>query len=143
MGLTLLAGPANAGKVELLLDRYLAALDQDPLLIVPNRPDVEWAERELLERSPALLGGSIATFDGVFERIAASDPETRPVAADVQQTLALRAAVAKTPLNGLGESARSAGFADALRDAIAEVEAGLVSPAELEGPLGRLYAAYR
>ena len=27
MGLTLLAGPANAGKVELLLDRYLAALD--------------------------------------------------------------------------------------------------------------------
>jgi len=143
MGLTLLAGPANAGKVELLLDRYLATLDQDPLLIVPNRPDVEWAERELLERSPALLGGSISTFDGVFERIAAGDPDTRPVAADVQQTLALRAAVAKTPLNGLGESARSAGFADALRDAIAEVESGLVSPAELEGPLGRLYASYQ
>ena len=111
MGLTLLAGPANAGKVELLLDRYLAALDQDPVLIVPNRPDVDWAERVLLRRSPALLGGSITTFDGVFERIAAGAAETRPVAADVQQTLALRAAVATTPLNGLGESARSAGFA--------------------------------
>ena len=143
MGLTLLAGPANAGKVELLLDRYLAILDQDPVLIVPNRPDVEWAERELLERSPALLGGSITTFDGVFERIAAGDPQTRPVAAEIQQTLALRAAVSKTALNGLGESARSAGFADALRDAIGEVEAGLVSPAELEGPLARLYASYR
>jgi hypothetical protein len=122
MGLTLLAGPANAGKVELLLDRYLAALDQDPVLIVPNRPDVDWAERELLRRSPALLGGSITTFDGVFERIAGGDPNTRPVAAEVQQTLALRAAVAKTALNGLGESARSAGFAEALRDAIGEVE---------------------
>jgi len=143
MGLTLLAGPANAGKVELLLDRYLAELDQDPVLIVPNRPDVDWAERELLGRSPALLGGSITTFDGLFDRIAAGDPATRPVAADVQQTLALRAAVAKTSLNGLGESARSAGFADSLREAIAEVEAGLVAPEELEGPLSRLYASYR
>ncbi len=143
MGLTLLAGPANAGKVELLLDRYLAALEQDPVLIVPNRPDVDWAERELLRRSPALLGGSITTFDGVFDRIAAGDPDTRPVAADVQQTLALRAAVAKTALNGLGESARSAGFSDALRDAIGEVESGLVAPEELEGPLARLYASYR
>ncbi|HET8652353.1 MAG TPA: PD-(D/E)XK nuclease family protein [Gaiellaceae bacterium] len=143
MGLTLLAGPANAGKVELLLDRYLAALDRDPVLIVPNRPDVDWAERELLRRSSALLGGSITTFDGVFERIAARDPETRPVAADVQQTLTLRSAVAKTALNGLGESARSAGFAEALRDAIGEVESGLVEPDELEGPLARLYASYR
>jgi ATP-dependent helicase/DNAse subunit B len=143
MGLTLLAGPANAGKVELLLDRYLDALDQDPVLIVPNRPDVDWAERELLRRSPALLGGSITTFDGVFERIAKGDPDAQPVAPDVQQTLVLRAAVAKTPLNGLGESARSGGFADALREAIAEVEAGLVSPEELDGPLARLHAAYR
>ena len=143
MGLTLLAGPANAGKVELLLDRYLAALDQDPVLIVPNRPDVDWAERELLRRSPALLGGSITTFDGVFERIAGADPDVRPVAAEVQQMLALRAAVAKTALNGLGDSARSAGFTEALRDAIAEVESGLVAPDELEGPLAPLYSSYR
>ena len=35
-GLTLLAGPANAGKVALLLERYLGALDRDPILIVPH-----------------------------------------------------------------------------------------------------------
>src|SRR5688500_2997319 len=108
MALTLLVGPANAGKVELLLDRYLAALGRDPILIVPNRPDVEWAERELLPRSPALLGGWIGTFPELFERIADGHPERRPVAADAQQALVLRAAVARTPLNGLGESARSA-----------------------------------
>ena len=49
MPLSLLAGPANAGKVALLLERYLGALDADPILIVPNRPDVDRAERELLD----------------------------------------------------------------------------------------------
>src|SRR4029450_1405683 len=117
-------GPANAGKVGRLLDGYLAALDQDPILIVPNRPDVDWAERELLARSPALLGGWIGTFPDLFQHIADGHPDRRTVAADAQLTLALRAAVARTARNGLGDSARSAGFADALRDAIAEVEAG-------------------
>jgi len=143
MALELLVGPANAGKVERLLERYLAALGRDPILIVPNRPDVDWAERELLARSPALLGGWIATFPDLFARLAERHPTRRPVATETQQTLILRAAVGRTALNGLGESARSAGFADALRDAIAEVEAGLVQPADLDGPLAKLYATYR
>ena len=41
MGLSLLAGPANAGKVALLLERYLADICREPVLIVPNRSDVE------------------------------------------------------------------------------------------------------
>ena len=45
MPLSLIAGPANAGKVELLLDRYLAALEREPVLIVPNRSDVYRVER--------------------------------------------------------------------------------------------------
>ena len=46
----MIAGPANAGKVELLLDRYLAALEagQEPVLVVPNRADVDRVEGELL-----------------------------------------------------------------------------------------------
>jgi ATP-dependent helicase/nuclease subunit B len=141
MALTLLVGPANAGKVERLLDRYLAVLDRDPVLIVPNRPDVDWAERELLKRSGALLSGWIGTFPDLFESVVGG--ERRPVATDVQQSLVLRAAVARTNLNGLGDSARSPGFADALRDAIVEVESGLLSPDDLQGPLARLYATYR
>jgi ATP-dependent helicase/DNAse subunit B len=143
MALTLLVGPANAGKVERLLDGYLAALGQDPILIVPNRPDVDWAERELLARSPGLLGGSIVTFPRLFHQIADGHPSPRRVLSDVQQTLVLRAVVGKTSLNGLSESARSPGFVDALRGAIAEVESGLISPEDLRGPLARLYAAYR
>src|ERR1041385_1334805 len=139
MALSLLAGPANAGKVALLLERYLGALESDPVLIVPNRPDVDRAERELLARSGALLGGSIGTFDDLFERIARGNGAHRPVVSEAQRTLLLRRVVARAR----GRSARFAGFADALGSTVAELESGLVDPGELEGELAELYAAYR
>ena len=71
LGLTLITGPANAGKLRRLLDAYLEALPLEPVLIVPNRSDVELVERELVARCGALLGGSIGTFDDLFRRIAA------------------------------------------------------------------------
>src|SRR5881398_3673349 len=70
LGLTLITGPANAGKVALLLRRYLDALPREPFLIVPNRPDVDRAERDLTELQPALLGGTVGTFDDLFQQIA-------------------------------------------------------------------------
>jgi ATP-dependent helicase/nuclease subunit B len=142
MPLTLLAGPANAGKVARLLQGYLDSLDREPVLIVPNRSDVDPVERELLRAQPALLGGSIGTFDDVFERLA-HRVEERPVASPAQRAIVARRAIAQAPLNGLGPSARFAGFADALLQAVAELEAGLLDPADLPGDLGVLYGAYR
>src|SRR5205823_1248838 len=122
VGLSLIVGPANAGKVDLLLDRYLAALDRDPYLIVPGRPDVDRSERELLARRPGLLSGSIGTFDDLFERIARGDPAWRPPVTDAQRALAVRRAIESTPLDGLGRSARFGGFADALAGTLGELE---------------------
>jgi len=141
--LRLLAGPANAGKVELLLDRYLAALDREPVLIVPNRSDVDRVERELVARRPALLGGRIGTFDDVFERIAYDGPDARPVLSPTQRALLVRRVVASASLNGLAASARFGGFADELLRTIGELESGLLDPEEVEGGLAPLYAAYR
>ena len=93
MPLSLLAGPANAGKVALLLERYLGALESDPILIVPNRPDVDRAERELLTRTGALVGGSIGTFDDLFERLARGNGAHRPVVTEAQRSLLLRRVV--------------------------------------------------
>jgi ATP-dependent helicase/DNAse subunit B len=139
LGLSLLVGPANAGKVALLLDRYLAALDSEPVLIVPNRPDVERVERDLLTRTGALFGGSIGTFDDLFERIAGA----RRSLSDEQRALLIADVIGDVSLNGLGRSARFAGFADELGRQIAELESGLVDPSRVDGDLGRLYAAYR
>src|SRR5438093_8306315 len=143
MGLSLLAGPANAGKVALLLERYLGALDSDPILIVPNRPDVDRAERELLRHAGALVGGSIGTFDDLFERLARGNGAHRPVVTEAQRTLLLRRVVARARPDGLGRSARFAGFADALGQTVSELESGLLEPGELEGELAELYQAYR
>jgi ATP-dependent helicase/DNAse subunit B len=137
--LSLLAGPANAGKVALLLERYLGALDSDPILIVPNRPDVDRAERELLTRTGALVGGSIGTFDDVFERIARGNGAHKPVITPAQRTLLMRRVVAQAR----NRSARFSGFADSLGSTVAELESALLEPGELDGELAELYAAYR
>ena len=146
MGLSLLAGPANAGKVALLLERYLARLDDEPFLIVPNRSDVDRVERDLLARSGCLLGGSIGTFDDLFERIARGDPSGRPVLSQAQRLLAARRAVDRVlQADGLerSRSARFAGFVDTLLTALGELESGLLDPGDLGGDLAVLYAAYR
>src|SRR5213592_264697 len=106
MPLALITGPANAGKVALLLERYLEQLDREPFLIVPNRPDVERVERELLQRAGALLAGEIGAA------------EHRPLATEAQRMLLTRRAIAAVPLHGLAPSARFSGFADALGSAI-------------------------
>ena len=150
MSLSLVAGPANAGKVALLLDRYLARLDDEPFLIVPNRGDVDRVERDLLYRCGCLLGGAIGTFDDLFDRIATGngddDPRSqRPLATTAQRALVARRAIeaARPRLNGLAQSARFGGFADSLLTTLGELESGLIEPEDLDGGLAELYAAYR
>ena len=147
MALTLLAGPANAGKVALLLERYLDTLARDPLLIVPNRSDVDRVERELLNRTGALVGGEVGTFDDLFAGVARADVladgGARPVATDAQRALIVRRVLARARLDGWGRSARFGGFADALLTTLGELESGLVDPGELDGELAVLYCEYR
>src|SRR5438067_1828076 len=147
MALTLLAGPANAGKVALLLERYLEQLPREPVLIVPTQSDVDRAERDLLlgraSGRGALLGGDIGTFDDLFARIAHGNGDHRPVLPESQRALLIRRVVGSARLQALDGSSRYAGFADALSAAIAEIESGLLDPDALDGELGELYAAYR
>ena len=144
MALALLVGPANAGKVARLLDRYLEALDRDPFLIVPNRADVGRVEHDLLARRPALLGGSIGTFDDLFRRIRQNaGTSSRPQLTEAQRSLLLARVVSAASLNGLGPSSRYPGFADALGSAVSDLEAALLDPGELDGQLAALYRSYR
>jgi ATP-dependent helicase/nuclease subunit B len=145
--LRLIAGPANAGKVELLLGRYLAALESsggpEPVLIVPNRADVDRVELELLVRQPALLGGSIGTFDDLFDRLVRGSESARRRVGRLEQTLLVRLVVNETELNGYTRSAAHAGFVEALERTLGELDEGLLSPKAVEGELGALYERYR
>jgi ATP-dependent helicase/DNAse subunit B len=145
--LRLIAGPANAGKVGLLLDRYLDALDspdeREATLIVPNRADVDRVELELLGRRPALLGGSIGTFDDLFRQLAGDSAHARRRLGRAEQTLLVRRVVRGADLHGFARSAERAGFVDSLEQALDELDEGLLSPDAVDGELGALYAGYR
>ena len=129
MPLRLIAGPANAGKVELLLDRYLAALEAggEPVLVVPTFADRDRVERDLLVHAGALLGGSIETFDDLFDSIAGRDG-ARPLGR-AERSLLVRRVLATAELGGFSESAARGGFAESLLQAFDELEAGLLEPA--------------
>ena len=145
MSLSLVAGPANAGKVALLLERYLARLDDEPFLIVPNRADVDRVERDLLRRCGCLLGGSIGTFDDLFERIAAGDAVPRQVATDAQRALVARRAIERRVHGSTASRGRRGSAASPTRCSRrwASSNPGFVDPEELDGELAELYAAYR
>ncbi len=143
VGLALVVGPAHAGKVSLLLDRFLEVRDRDPWLIVPNRADVERVERDLIARAGALLSGAIGTFDDLFAAVAGERTASLSVIADAQRLLVLRRAVQRADLTGLAISARQPGFDSALAVVLGELDAGLVEADQLEGDLAVLRAAYR
>src|ERR1700752_1020078 len=119
MGLSLVIGPAHAGKVAHLLEGFLGALDRDPWLIVPNRVDVDRVERELGARQGALLAGTVGTFDTLFAHLAGRGPR---VLGETERSLVVRRIVAGSGADELGPSSRFAGYADALAGALTEVE---------------------
>jgi ATP-dependent helicase/DNAse subunit B len=143
VGLSLVVGPAHVGKVALLLERYLDALAFDPWLVVPNRIDVDRVERDLVHRHGAVLAGTVGTFDDLFDHIARGDGDEIIVASEIQRMLAARCAVARVELTEMRASATTAGFADAVLQAVGELESGLVDPADLVGELPLLVTAYR
>jgi hypothetical protein len=120
VGLSLLAGPANAGKVALLLDRYLARSGDDPTLIVPNASDVDRVERDLLARCGCLFSGTIGTFDDLFRRRAGGDAQKRPLS-DAERSLNEPPQLQSASLNGHARSARTTGFADTFLQTLGEL----------------------
>jgi hypothetical protein len=143
LALNLVVGPSNAGKVALLLERYLARLEDEPFLIVPNRADVARVERDLLDEAGCLFGGSIGTFDDLFGRIADGDPGRRPLASRAQRALVASRAAQRAAGGILEASSGFPGFTDALLVALSDLEGGLLDPSDLDGELGALFAAYR
>src|SRR4051794_26718312 len=150
MPLQLVLGPANCGKIALLLDRFLEAADAgaDPFLIVPNRPDVEAVERQLARRRGVLVGGSVGTSDDLFEEVRGRCREAGPLVGDVQRRLLLADVVGRTPLQALAASARFSGFEDAVGALADELSAAMAEPrpaagSPRAGELSALVAEYR
>ena len=135
MPITLITGPANAGKAREVLGavRGHLARGEEPLLLVPTRADVDRYRRELALEG-AVLGARVERFEGligeVVSRVGASEPVLGRVARE--RVLALLIAGAA---GGAARSRNTPGFVSALAATVAELEVRRVTPARLEAAL--------
>jgi ATP-dependent helicase/DNAse subunit B len=126
--LKLVTGPANAAKAGEVLGGLRAALDRDPILLVPTFGDVEHAQRELAERG-AVFGARVLRFRWLFQEIARRSGYGERVASDIQRELIVEDAVRRAGLSVLAESAGQPGFVRAAVRFFAELGRSMVEPA--------------
>jgi RecB family exonuclease len=132
--LNLIHGPPTSGRAGLVRRRFTAALDRDPILVVPTVDDVFHFERELCEAG-AVLGGATMTFGALFRAVAtaAGAPPGEELSA-TQRLRAISVAVEarRERLGPLRRSAARPGFARALARLLDELQAAAVEPAAVE-----------
>src|ERR671930_67561 len=135
MPLTLVTGPANAEKAGYVLAAYRAALEDEPLLVVPTFADADHYRRELAAAG-AVFGVRVATFSGLMGGVAGrAGLGGRPLGRLARERVAA-AAIAGTRLEALAASAAPRGFARALLRLVDELEKRRIAP-------GRWWAAMR
>ena len=135
MPLTLVTGPANAEKAGHVLAAYRAALDREPLLVVPTGPDVERYRRELAGAG-AVFGVQVLRFAWLERDIARRAAIPGRALGPLARERVAAAAVATTGLERLAGSAATPGFLPAFLALADELEEQRVAP-------GRWYAALR
>jgi ATP-dependent helicase/DNAse subunit B len=157
MPITLITGPANSGKAELVLDalRGHLARGAEPLLVVPTRADVEHYLRELAGERAA-IGVRVERFAGLIDEVVLRAGVADPVIGGLaRERLLLSLASAEDPER---PAAARRGLARALSSLLVELQVRRISPGRLaraledwraiDGPeaspieLGRIYRGY-
>jgi ATP-dependent helicase/DNAse subunit B len=159
MPITLITGPANAGKAELVLDavRRHVAHGEEPLLVVPTRADVEHYLRELAGERAA-VGVRVERFADLIDEAVERAGLREPVLGAVARERVLEALAGRTSIARADGAPVAPGVVRALADFLDELQVRRVSPARLsqalsawlaadrsaasQGELGRLFAEY-
>ena len=158
MAITLITGPANAGKAELVMDalRSHLARGEEPILVVPTRADAEHYLRELAG-DRAAIGVRVERFAGLIGEAVLRAGIAEPVIGGLaRERLLLALAAGEDPQRARGAQR---GFVRALSDLFAELQFRRIAPGRLlraleewraaDGPdaapaeLGNIYAGYR
>jgi ATP-dependent helicase/DNAse subunit B len=142
--LKLIYGPPNSGRAGVVRRDFLAALERDPILVVPTIDDVFAFERELSTaggRVGAVLGGAAMTFGALFRTVATAAgarPGTELSAAQRLRAVAVAIAAQRERLGPLRRSAGRPRFAAALERLFDELQAAGVEPEEVEASAATL-----
>jgi ATP-dependent helicase/DNAse subunit B len=127
MPITLITGPANAGKAQVVLDavRRDLAHGEEPLLVVPTRADAEHYLRELAGVGAA-MGVRVERFDGLLGEVVRCAGVTEPALGGLA-----RERLIATLLEDDRALRPSPGLIHALAALLAELRVRRVSPARL------------
>jgi len=133
MSLKLIHGPPNSGRAGRIQALFRAALDRDPILVLPTLDDVFRFERLLCEEGTA-LGGSPMTLGDLFHEVArrAGAPAGEELT-PAQRLAAVRLAVeeCRGKLGPLRRSAARSGFPLTFTRLLDELQAAGLEPAAL------------
>jgi ATP-dependent helicase/DNAse subunit B len=133
--LNLIHGPPNSGRRGLIRQRFVEALDHEPVLVVPNMDDVFGFEQELCAEE-VVLGGSVMTFGALFRTVATmggSPPGPEVTASQRLQAISAAISQRQRELGPLRRSASHPGFVTAFERLLDELQAAGVNP-EAVGP---------
>jgi ATP-dependent helicase/DNAse subunit B len=129
VSITLVTGPANAGKAEVVIDavRRHIAHRSEPLLVVPTRADVEYYLRELAG-SEAAMGVRVIVFDDLVGELVRRAGVLEPVLGELARER-LIGALASVP------AASQPGVRRALGELFSRLQVGRVAPQRLAAAL--------
>ena len=136
MPLKLVTGPANSAKAGEVLGGYRERLDDEPVLVVPEFPDVEHAQREMAANG-AVFGVRVERFDRLWGVIARRVGYSARVTTPSQRELLVAEAVRGAGLKVLAASAGRPGFVRAAARFVQELGRAGVQPDELGAALGK------
>jgi ATP-dependent helicase/DNAse subunit B len=136
MPITLVTGPANSGKAQVILEavrRHLAH-GEEPLLVVPTRADVEHYLRELAADGTA-VGVRVERFSGLIEETVLRAGMSEPLLGGLARERLLESLASRS-----GGAPVAPGFVRALADFVSELQVRRVTPARLAQALERWVA---
>ena len=134
-GLTLVLGPANSGKLGLVLAWWEARLASRPLIVVPTSPDARNLSAEMAQRAGALVGQAPAiTFDGLVRLLLGRSPH---YAGDFERSLLISQLLYDSPPHAPGFSARFPGTVAVAGALLEQLGDSGRSPEEIEHVLTR------
>ena len=130
MAITLVTGPANAGKAQVVMDAVRAHLagGDEPRLVVPTRADAEYYLRELAG-GRAAMGVHVEVFAGLAQELVRRAGIFEPVLGGLARERLIGS------LDGAGPGRGRPGFARALGELFAELQVARVEPGRLAAAL--------
>jgi ATP-dependent helicase/DNAse subunit B len=136
--ITLITGPANAGKAEAVMDavRAQVAGGRQPLLVVPTRSDVDRYTRELAG-AEALMGTRVLRFDGLLEEIVRRGGANEPALSGRARERLLARVARRAGLLADGDEPISPGLARGIAELLTELRVQRVTPPRLAAALAQ------